>query len=157
MKTISASGTGAPRPAAALEGLEARVALRMAGRLSAAADELPHDISERLRFGREQALSRARSARAVAAAGSPVVAARSGGAAVLGFGAPNSPSLWLRLASLLPLVVLAGGLVLIQVHREHEQIVVAAEIDAALLTDELPPAAYGDPGFAEYLRSDPMP
>jgi hypothetical protein len=137
----------------ALDGLEARVALRLTKRLSVAADGLPHDISERLRFSREQALARARTASGVALAGGPVLAGRARGAAVMGGG----PSVWLRLTSLLPLVVLAAGLVLIQQHREHEQIVVAAEIDAALLTDELPPAAYQDPGFAEYLRSNEMP
>lgn len=127
------------------EGLEARFALRIAGRLNAAAADLPHDISERLRFAREQALSRALAQRAVGG-----LVTQSGGHAVLG----GPPSVWLRLASLLPLLVLAAGLVLIQQHREQEQIVVAAEIDAALLTDELPPTAYGDPGFAEFLRSD---
>lgn len=127
-----------------LEGLEARFALRVTSRLNAA-DDLPHDIAERLRFAREQAVSRAQSQRI--AGGTNMQA---GGLAVLG----GPPSMWLRLASLLPLLVLAAGLVLIQQHREQEQIVVAAEIDAALLTDELPPTAYGDPGFAEFLRSD---
>ena len=28
-----------------------------------------------------------------------------------------------------------------------------ASVDAELLTDELPPSAYTDPGFAQYLRS----
>lgn len=137
----------------ALEGLEARVALRVANRLNESAESLPHDITERLRFGREQALARARLARAPVAAPTATALARSGTAATLSGG----PSVWLRLASLLPLLVLAAGLVLIQAHREHEQITVAAEIDAALLTDELPPAAYGDPGFVEYLRSSEMP
>lgn len=135
-----------------IEGLEARVAMRMASRLSEAADQLPHDITERLRFGRERAVARALALRHGAVAATAVVG-QSGGAAVLG----GPPSMWLRLASLLPLIVLAAGLVLIQQHREHEQIAVAAEIDAALLADELPPTAYGDPGFAEYLRSSDMP
>ena len=29
----------------------------------------------------------------------------------------------------------------------------AAEVDAALLTDDLPPAAYTDPGFAQFLKT----
>jgi hypothetical protein len=62
------------------------------------------------------------------------------------------PSVWLRLASALPLVVLVAGLVLIQEYHDREQIAAAAEIDSALLADELPPAAYGDPGFSEFLR-----
>lgn len=137
---------------AQLEGLEGRVALRIAARLDDVAEQLPHDISERLRFGRERAVARAHALRRSAVA-APAVVGYSGGAAVLG----SPPSLWLRLASLLPLLVLAAGLVLIQQHRENEQIAVAAEIDAALLTDELPPTAYGDPGFAEYLRTSDMP
>ena len=28
----------------------------------------------------------------------------------------------------------------------------AAEVDTALLSDSLPPAAFTDPGFSEYLR-----
>jgi hypothetical protein len=42
--------------------------------------------------------------------------------------------------------------------RSHtqEQIRTAAEIDAALLGDALPPAAYTDPGFAEYLAAHPL-
>jgi len=134
-----------------LDGLEARVALRVAQRLDEAANQLPHDINERLRIAREQAVARARLARRSALA--PAVVGRAGGAAVLG----GPPSMWLRMASLLPLLVLAAGLVLIQEHRDLEQIAVAAEIDAALLTDELPPNAYGDPGFAEFLRTNDMP
>lgn len=135
-----------------IEGLEARVALRLAGKLTEATEQLPHDISERLRFGREKALARAQALRRNVVA-APAVVGRAGGAAILG----GPPSMWLRVASVLPLIVLAAGLVLIQQHRDHEQIAVAAEIDAALLTDELPPTAYGDPGFAEYLRSSEMP
>lgn len=127
------------------EAIEARVALRLAGRLSESTQQLPHDISERLRVARERAVQHARQARHAAA---PVVVGHAGGAAIFG-----ATPIWLRLASLMPLIVLVVGLVLIQQYHDYEQIVVAAEIDAALLTDELPPTAYGDPGFAEYLRS----
>ncbi|NRF68647.1 DUF3619 family protein [Aquincola sp. S2] len=131
------------------EALEARVALRLAGRLSESAQHLPHDITERLRVARDRAVEHARQVRhAVAAAPAAVVVGRAGGAAVFG-----ATPVWLRLASLMPLIVLIVGLVLIQQYHDYEQIAVAAEIDAALLSDELPPTAYGDPGFAEYLRS----
>ena len=33
-----------------------------------------------------------------------------------------------------------------------DQIRDAAEVDSALLADDLPPEAYSDPGFAEYLE-----
>lgn len=136
-----------------LQALESRVALRVAGRLSESADQLPHDITERLRVGRELAIERAAGARRAVVSSSPMVLGQAGGTAIFGF----TPPVWLRLASLMPLAVLVAGLVMIQQYHDHEQIVVAAEIDAALLTDELPPTAYGDPGFAEYLRSDAAP
>lgn len=131
--------------AAALEG---RYALRVTACLSEAASHLPHDIGERLRFGREQALQRARAVRVVAAPASAVLV-QANGSAVLG----GPPSLWLRLASLMPLIALVIGLMLIQQYHDGEQVVTAAEIDAALLADEVPPTAYGDPGFAEFLRA----
>ena len=62
---------------------------------------------------------------------------------------------WLPLASALPLVALAGGLVLIQEGQTRSQISVAAEVDAALLGDDLPITAYRDPGFAEFLKGNP--
>ncbi len=132
-----------------LEALEGQLALRLTTHLSRGAQALPHDISERLRFSRERALA---SRRAVAVLAAPTVVA-SGRAAVLA----NPPSLWWRLVSALPLVMLLAGLVFIQHHHDLQQIAVAAEIDSALLADALPPAAYGDAGFSEFLRSGDMP
>lgn len=150
--------TNHPQPillaSTATASLEGHLALRVTSLLTLSADDLPHDITERLRFGRERALARAAQARRAAA---PVVASPvlggAGRTAVLG----GPPSVWLRLASALPLVMLVAGLVLIQHHHDFEQISAAAEIDSALLADELPPAAYGDPGFTEFLRSAELP
>lgn len=135
------------------EALEGRVALRLAALLSESTDELPHDIAERLRFGRERALAAARHQRRQEASVVAGTVTSSGRAAVMG----GPPSVWLRLASALPLVVLVAGLVLIQQHHDLEQINAAAEIDSALLADELPPEAYRDPGFTEFLRSTEAP
>jgi len=55
-------------------------------------------------------------------------------------------------ASMVPLLILALGLLMIQRHLQDRQITAAAEVDAALLSDDLPPQAYTDPGFAEFLR-----
>ena len=74
----------------------------------------------------------------------------SAGAAILGGG---SGSWWVKLASVLPLVALAGGLMLIQSWQTSAQISVAADIDAALLADDLPPKAYSDAGFVEFLKT----
>lgn len=140
------------RPHPSTDDLQARLALRLTARLTEQTAHLPHDLSERLRFAREQALERARAARLLAIAPAPAVQT-SGRAAVLS----GPPSVWLRLASLLPLVVLAAGLVLIHHVNVQEEIAAAAEIDVALLADDLPPAAYLDPGFSEFLKSPDGP
>lgn len=131
------------------EALEARVARRLTARLHDATDALPHDVTERLRYARELAVAQAQHQRRLAQAASSAEV-------VVGMGRQASlagPPAWgLRLASLLPLVVLVLGLSLIQQHVQDEQIQVAADIDSALLADELPPGAYTDPGFQEYLR-----
>jgi len=129
------------------EALEARVALRIAGALSQRSDSLPHDIAERLRVAREHAVDRARALRKLSTA--PVSVVQGGGS--LAMSVP--PSWWLRLASFAPLALLAVGLLFIQRSYVDQQIRAAAEIDAAILTDDLPPQAYSDPGFAEFLRS----
>lgn len=129
------------------EAAEARFAYRVAARLNESADGLGPDIGERLRFAREQALERARVARA--ATSRPVLSVGSGAAAVLG----GASGWWVRLASLLPLIALAAGLFLIQQLHEQAQVEVAAQIDADLLADDLPPSAYSDDGFVEFLKS----
>ncbi len=131
--------------------LEARLAARMVNSLSLGLDSLPHDVSERLRFAREQAVARARETRLAAAGGGTVAAVSARGVAVL------SGFWWQRAASALPLLVLVAGFVMIEQWSTREQVLAAADIDARLLADHLPPAAYSDPGFAEYLRTAPSP
>lgn len=127
-----------------------RFAARVAAALGARSAELPRDIGERLRAAREQAAARARTAsRPVAAA---TVAGRSGGAATLGAPSPW----WLKLASGLPVLLLLAGLIAIDRWTTLEDVAAAAEIDTLLLSDELPPQAYADPGFAEFLKT-PQP
>jgi hypothetical protein len=106
-----------------------------------------------LRFAREQALAKARLARRVAPAGAAVVGVSARGAAVLGSFVPW----WQRAASVVPLVMLMAGLLVIDHWAVREQVVAAADFDAQLLSDDLPPAAYSDPGFAEFIRSTPQP
>lgn len=128
--------------AAGRDALEARIGLRIAARLSERAQQVPADISERLRFAREKALETARAAESG-------VAVTSGPAAVLGGGS----GWWMRFASVLPVVAMAAGLMLIQYWHTQAQIETAAEVDADLLADDLPPTAYSDAGFVEYLKT----
>jgi hypothetical protein len=132
------------------DGLEARFGVRVASMLSERAQSTAPDISERLRFAREQALVRAQAARRqVQTASAPVVVGR-GRSAVLA----NPLGWWFKLGSAAPLALLVLGLAGIAHVHDKAQIAAVAEVDAALLSDDLPPAAYTDPGFAEYLKTN---
>ena len=132
--------------ASALDALQARFALRVASTLTERADRLEADVGERLRFGREQALARARTARSAEA--TAVVGGSN--TAVLG---RSGWGWWMRIGAVVPAFALVAGLVVIQKWQDNAQISVAAEIDAALLADDLPPTAYSDAGFAEFLKT----
>lgn len=133
----------------------ARFGLRVGARLSEQSEQLPADISERLRFAREQAMQKARAARARAPEAATEVTLNGGTTMALRGGpAGNSSPRWLKLASLTPLLLLLAGLLLIQHSQWYQQIQAAAEVDTALLSKPLPPAAYNDPGFREYLDEE---
>jgi hypothetical protein len=138
-----------PSTAAARDAARARFARRVAVRLDEQARSLEGEVAERLRFGRERALERARLARS-AARSAPRLGVTAAGAALLG-----GSGWWLRAASVLPLVALLVGLVLIQRWQTTAQISVAAEVEAALLADDLPPTAYRAAGFVEFLKTPP--
>lgn len=124
---------------------EAQFGRRVAARLSAGTDALPHDIGERLRVARSQALAR----RKLPPRAAPVVVVASGGGTAA-FGS----IWWTRLGAVVPLVALVAGLISISVWQDDQRTSELAELDSALLTDALPPAAYTDPGFAQFLKSD---
>lgn len=123
---------------------EDRFGQRVAARLSEGSQELPHDIGERLRVARAQAVAARKQAPQLRTA--PAVM-QSGPVATMGGG------WWTRIGSVLPLIALVAGLITISVMQEEDRASELAEVDAALLTDDLPPAAYTDPGFAQFLKA----
>lgn len=124
-----------------------RMGTQLAQLLTQASGELPHDLSERLRVARQQALAMRKPEPAprlqlVAQASSMALA-----------GPPSEGlGLWSVLGSALPLLALLAGLVTVQWFDKQETVSELAEIDTALLVDDLPPAAYSDPGFIQFLR-----
>jgi hypothetical protein len=119
----------------------------IAGRLSEGADTLPHNISERLKAARVQAVAKRRIVSLQVASN----VSESGGELALNMSG-REDGMWNRIASLLPLLALVAGLISIAVMQDESRAREVAEVDAELLTDELPPSAYVDPGFAQYLR-----
>lgn len=124
-----------------------RFGLQIVARLSDAADDLPYDISERLRAARAQALGK----RKMVVTRTATRVAASGNTGTLIFG-DESLSGWGRVAAAIPLVALVFGLIAINIIQDDNNANELAEIDAALLTDDLPPAAYADPGFTQFLK-----
>ncbi len=131
--------------------LQDRYGLKVAARLSAGAAELPHDISERLRVVRAQAITKRKVHKLVGA--TSVVG--SGGAVTLGFD-EEGLGWWGRIASALPLLALAFGLIAINAIQNDNFANELAVVDVALLIDDLPPAAYADPGFVQFIKRGPI-
>jgi hypothetical protein len=128
-----------------------RVGQAIARRLNEHATDLPHDISERLRIARMQAIAQRKR--------EPVLVLQPQWASA--GGPPTSPpdeglNLWSRLASALPLIALLFGLATIHVFQNEHRTNEIASVDAELLIDDLPPAAYTDPGFLVFLKSNPL-
>ncbi len=140
-----------------VDALEARFGLRVTARLNEGTQTLPHDVSERLRVARQQALERAAARRlktaSSASTADDVVTMGNGSAALHWQGLPTDqrPGWLTALAGLLPVLLLLVGLLFISHWRDREQIATTADIDSALLGDDLPPAAFTDPGFVEFL------
>ena len=101
-------------------------------------------IAERLRAAREQALARRKLERAPALAW-----ARSTAVGVIGgFGGFGGFSVRL----LLPTALLVAGLIAIYSTQQEQRAADIEELDAQLLTDDLPIDAYLDRGFETWLK-----
>lgn len=111
-------------------------------------DDLPDDVTARLAHARSLAVSRKKQG-----AGVRVAVLEKAFAGITG--STSGQSSWFgRLGLGLPALVLAVGLMGIVHYEEQRQIRETAAIDMAVLSDELPPAAYTDIGFNAYLERD---
>lgn len=132
----------------------------LTARLSASTADLPYVVTERLRASRVQAVSsRKRSnapLRALQTESSTSILGnlQDGTLSLGGAGHNDNTPLWVRrLLTALPLVALAGALAFIGADQDSRATIDVAEVDAQLLTSELPPAAFTDPGFQQYLQA----
>ena len=130
--------------------LQDRFALKATSYLSASTADLPYDVSERLRAARVQAVAK-RKIVTIQTAGSVLNAG--GGSAALSWGSSDGLGWWGRIGSVMPLIALVVGLLKINSVQNDNRAQEVAEVDAALLTDDLPPAAFSDPGFVQFLKT----
>ncbi len=126
-----------------------QVGQAIARQLNEHAIDLPHDISERLRVARMQAISlrKPEPVRVLAPQLVPALGTSMGNL-------DEGLNLWSRLASALPLIALLFGLATIHIFQNEFRANEIAQLDAELLTDDLPPNAYTDPGFLVFLQSN---
>ncbi|MCA3210330.1 DUF3619 family protein, partial [Cupriavidus sp.] len=133
---------------------ERRFAHEIRVALDASAEALPQDISERLTAARRMALA---AKKAEVRAHVPQLTL------------PNAPhgfafddeddtplhraGAWLRkLALVWTLVALGAGLMGIYHWQQQKRVEELADVDAAMLLDDLPPTAYADQGFHVFLK-----
>ncbi|NBW50119.1 MAG: DUF3619 family protein [Betaproteobacteria bacterium] len=130
--------------------IQETVARAITSRLNESANALPHDISERLKVARMQALAKRKWVDETAPA-NVVVGQNGQGALQMGSGLRH----WMtQLGSWLPLLLLVTGMVVIGLAQDDWTAQEIADVDTELLTNALPPAAYTDPGFAQFLRNN---
>jgi hypothetical protein len=111
-------------------------------------DSLPVSTTERLASARQAALARKKKdAPLRILVGQRALAGNSGGT----YGADH-PSWYARLGFVLPIVILVAGLIGIVQYEKQQRINETVDIDTAMLTDDLPVAAYADHGFNAYLE-----
>lgn len=119
----------------------------LASQLDIASRDLGHDIGERLRVARQTALkSRPMPQRLMRHS----LAIQVNG--TLSAQPDEGLNLWRILVSVLPLLALVTGLLVLQTLHQDMADSDIALLDSALLIDELPPDAYTDPGFVQFLK-----
>lgn len=125
---------------------ELNFAYKVRHALNETTENLPTSTTERLASARKIALSRKKNNSPTNALVSPRLLAGEAG------GFFNTRFSWLaRMGLILPLIVVAAGLTGIYQYEQQRHITETAEIDAAVLADELPLSAYVDHGFNAYL------
>jgi hypothetical protein len=124
---------------------------RLALRLDEANQSLAYDITERLRAARIRAVA-SRKISSIEWQSSQQLQSQNGVLSIK----PNYKfnPFYQAMVSLLPLICLAAGLVFLYEFHNDQSATELAEVDSALLIDDLPPQAYADPAFAHFLKSN---
>jgi hypothetical protein len=117
---------------------ELEFASRVRDMLNASAENLDQSVAVRLYESRCDALRHQ---------AAPVAAL-----SLAGLGHFMSDSLHIHYRGILAFVALAVGAIGVQVWQNDQDAAELAEIDSALLSDEVPPSAYTDQGFMEWLH-----
>ena len=116
-------------------------------------DHLPASTVDRLAAARAAAMARKKPDAARFGFGTRSRSSAASGGGWRGIGAFLAGPTVARLAIAVPLMALVIGMGGFYQHEQQQQLAALADIDAAVLADELPLTAYLDPGFNAYLES----
>ncbi len=130
--------------------MQERFALKAVSYISRSTADLPHDITERLRAARFQAVSN----RKIVTSQTAAAVVSQGSSNALTWGREESSGWWTRFGVVLPMVALVVGLFTINMVQSDNRAQEVADVDVALLTDTLPPEAFSDPGFIQFLKTN---
>ena len=124
-------------------------AYRVRHALNETLDDLPASTTDRLAKARQLALARKKADAPLAVRMVKAELAAAGGGSLNGFLAQFS---WFNRAGVaFSLLLLVAGLFGVYHHEQQQRIEELAELDTAVLSDELPLTAYLDHGFNAYL------
>ncbi|WP_114813521.1 DUF3619 family protein [Paraburkholderia kururiensis] len=135
----------------ALETKELEFARQLRRALDENAASIPPVTVDRLAAARRAALARKKAEPAEVRVVAPVLVAAGMPGAMAAPVAPRQRSRLRRFAFAWPLVALVVGLVAIAYWEDYQRTAELADIDAAMLSDDLPLNAYLDHGFNAYL------
>ena len=128
-----------------------QLGMRMAALLEQGNQHLAYDITERLRAARTRAVSTSR-AKQIDYSTVTDAQLQSNGSLRMPFH-NKTQEIYKLLVSFIPLICLAVGLMFLYDFHNNQAALEMAEIDSALLVDDLPPHAYTDPAFIDFLKS----
>jgi hypothetical protein len=126
---------------------------RIASYLNLGNQQLSYEITERLRASRTRAIA-SRRATQFELKNADDVQIQPNGSLRMPYPS-KARDIYSLIVSFIPLVCLAAGLMLLYEFHNDQSALELAEVDSALLIDDLPPQAYADPAFAYFLKNNP--
>ena len=127
---------------------------RIASYLNLGNQQLSYEITERLRASRTRAIA-SRRATPFELKNADDVQIQPNGSLKLPVPS-KAHDIYSLIVSFIPLICLAAGLMLLYEFHNDQTALELAEIDSALLIDDLPPQAYTDPAFLDFLKNQSL-
>lgn len=126
---------------------------RIASFLDQGNQQLSYEITERLRASRTRAIASRRSTQFELKNADDLQIQANGSLRLPFPSKARDIYIYSLIVSFIPLICLAAGLMLLYEFHNDQTALELAEIDSALLADDLPPQAYTDPAFVDFLKN----